>query len=360
MTGNDWIKPFEVPPDKAPPPRSSEPPAPKVLATEGEAEYDKYLQANTFREDEAATPTQPVRRKRSPLKWVLVFAAVLLITVLGLDGYFLLRDYYARSWWAGALATLPLAALAISLLWLAGRELRGYLSLRSTDQLRDSANHVRQGLAPPGRAIGLVRQIATLYAGRDDIRPHYDTFLDSHSDTHTDAEVLGRFSRDVLRPIDEQAYALIARHSVQAAMLTTVSPFASTDALLTLWRNSRMIRELATLYGVRPGLLRNVVLARNALEALMVAGASDMIADTASETIGNQVVGALSARLGSGISNGLMTARLGMLVVAECRPLPFTADEQHSFREVRKRIAKAIVETVRKRGREEAAASAQF
>jgi stearoyl-CoA desaturase (delta-9 desaturase) len=44
---------------------------------------------------------------------VLTFAGLLLITLLALDGYFLLRDYYARGWWAGALTTLPLAALIL-------------------------------------------------------------------------------------------------------------------------------------------------------------------------------------------------------------------------------------------------------
>ena len=70
-----------------------------------------------------------------------------------------------------------------------------------------------------------------------------------------------------------------------------------------------------------------------------------------SENIGNHLVGALSARLGDGVSNGLMTARLGLIVAAECRPLPFMAEDRHGFRKLRANILRAARELARRPGR---------
>ena len=43
------------------------------------------------------------------------------------------------------------------------------------------------------------------------------------------------------------------------------------------------------------------------------------------QVVGHGIAAKLSARLGEGVLNGLLTARVGLSAMAVCRPLPFAA-----------------------------------
>ena len=45
----------------------------------------------------------------------------------------------------------------------------------------------------------------------------------------------------------------------------------------------------------------------------------------ASQVLGHGLAARLSARLGEGVINGLLTARIGIAAIAVCRPAPFVA-----------------------------------
>jgi len=52
------------------------------------------------------------------------------------------------------------------------------------------------------------------------------------------------------------------------------------------------------------------------------------------QVIGHGVVARLSARLGEGVLNGLLTARLGLAAIEATRPLPFTALRQPALNDI--------------------------
>ncbi|WP_097461372.1 TIGR01620 family protein [Mangrovitalea sediminis] len=348
---NERVKPFDKGAAEVGKTASMEAPHPGVLASQGDNRFDDYVRNNRFREAPVTeTPTKPTRRQGgAPFKVLLGAIAVLTVTLLGLSGYFTLMDYYGRGWIPGLIATIPMLAVVFCLLWLCGREIRGYASLRSVDSLRHSAERLRDDAGEPldGKrkdrdALTLVHRVAHLYRNDGGVQRRFKAFLEGYSDTHTQPEILALFSRDVLRPLDEEAYRRITRYGIQSATLSAISSFVALDMLLTLWRNMRMLHDVATVYGVRPGFVRSVSLARHALEALAVSGASEVVSDMVAENLGNHLVGALSARLGDGLSNGLMTARLGLIIAAECRPLPFTEEDRHGFRKLRVNILKAL------------------
>ena len=43
------------------------------------------------------------------------------------------------------------------------------------------------------------------------------------------------------------------------------------------------------------------------------------------QVVGHGIAARLSARLGEGVLNGLLTARVGLSAMAVCRPMPFAA-----------------------------------
>jgi putative membrane protein len=59
------------------------------------------------------------------------------------------------------------------------------------------------------------------------------------------------------------------------------------------------------------------------------------------EIVGQGLASRLSAKLGEGVVNGLMTARLGLAAIDVIRPLPFSAVRRPRVADVLKAVTKA-------------------
>src|SRR5690606_6970715 len=111
----------------------------------------------------------------------------------------------------------------------------------------------------------------------------------------------------------------------RVSIVTAVSPRAAIDMAFVLISAVRLIRALAELYGGRPGTLGLIRLVRLVIAHLAVTGGVSAGDSLIQQMVGHGVAAKLSARLGEGVLNGLLTARLGLAAIEVARPLPFVA-----------------------------------
>ena len=111
----------------------------------------------------------------------------------------------------------------------------------------------------------------------------------------------------------------------RVSIVTAVSPRALVDLLAVLFENLRTIRRLSALYGGRPGTLGFLRLTKHVATHLAVTGGMAAGDSLASQVLGHGLAARLSARLGEGVVNGLLTARIGIAAISVCRPAPFVS-----------------------------------
>ncbi|MGZ5852428.1 MAG: YcjF family protein, partial [Hyphomicrobium sp.] len=270
-----------------------------------------------------APPSPPRRRFR----WGAVFWSALggLVALgLGLATVRLIEDLYARAEWLGSLG-LGLAAVALlALIVICAREIVGLVRLASIEKLRQRAE---AALAADDRdeARAVVRSLtATLASAPALARVRGE--LDSHLNEIIDgADLLHIAERTLMTPLDRQASQLVARTATRVSIVTAVSPRAAVDMIFVAVAALGMIRRLAALYGGRPGMLGMVRLLRHIIAHLTVTGGLAAGDSLIQQMLGHGVAAKLSARLGEGVLNGLLTARLGLAAIEVARPLPFAA-----------------------------------
>lgn len=276
--------------------------------------------------DEAlATPPPATPRRRSKLGGVLLAALGLLVSLaLGLWVDWLIRDLFARSDWLGWFAVGVATIAGLALIVIVARELVGLARLASVERLRARAAHVAaSGDTAKARALVtdlgsfLARQPATA-GGRQAMKALRDEVIDP-------PDLMRLAETELLVPLDTRARQLILDAAKRVAMVTAVSPRALVDIAYVLFESARLIRSLAELYGGRPGTLGLLRIARDVLAHLAVTGAIAASDEFVHQIVGQGLAARLSAKLGEGVVNGMMTARIGIAAMETVRPLPFSA-----------------------------------
>lgn len=340
-----WIAPLELDPERVEPVRPAEPPPrrpPPVPPVE--LTPDRVVAAPAGGDDgeeateDAAEATPPLaalldRPKSRAGRWLAAAVAALLLVALGFDTADLLQRSFAASVALGAAVALLTAVAAGATLTLVVKELVSLRRLRRIEALRGEAGHLTAD--GHGGADRFAGGVAALYAGRLDLEPALVRLKDAVTDAHDDGEVVRLIDRELLSVIDRRAYQAVLRASRDTAIGTALSPAAILDLLVVLWRNLKLVREVSGLYGARPGYLGSLRLLRRMLANLAVAGVAESAHHVAVEALGGSLAAALSTRLGQGVINGLLTARVGLAAMHLCRPVAFGPANRPSLGRIR-------------------------
>ncbi|MCR6499627.1 TIGR01620 family protein [Shinella sp. CPCC 101442] len=318
---------FSLPPDATVPPVRSEPRKPAAFdsAVTLTPDADDPFIATTADLPELAPPVATPRPRRLTFGRIAIGALGLLLSLaVGLWVDALIRDLFSRNDWLGYLA---IGATAVAVLALIGVVLREVWGIRRLAAVQDLKRDVTDAMTAPKPAAGraIVARLVHLLAARPQTARGRARLAETEGEIIDSAHLVDLAERELMAPLDREARALILGAAKRVSIVTAVSPRALVDLGYVIYESSRLVRGMAELYGGRPGKLGMLRLMRDVIAHLAVTGSIAMGDSLVQQLLGHGLASKLSARLGEGVINGLMTARIGIAAMDLCRPMPFRA-----------------------------------
>ncbi|MFD1701892.1 YcjF family protein [Methylopila henanensis] len=305
----------------------------ETVATSGGVVLTSQPDAFEDAGEPAAVPPAKSRRGVSfgGLFWSALGALASL--ALGLWATRVVEDLFARSDWLGWLALALAGVAAFAGLAIVLREAAALMRLARIEDLRAEAEAAH--LSDDAKAARkVVDEVVAIYAARPETA-RARAALASHRDEIIDgSDRLKIAERELMTELDAQATSAIAGAAKRVSVVTAISPRALVDVAVVLVEAMRLIRRVGAIYGGRPGALGFLKLARHVGAHLAVTGGMGVGDGLLEQVLGHGLAAKLSTRLGEGVLNGLLTARVGLAAMAVCRPLPFVDRKPPTVREV--------------------------
>ena len=241
----------------------------------------------------------------------LTGVAVLAIGLAALQTGNFVADEFDRSTALGVI-TLVVAVTGFGLLFASiGRELRGLFGLSRVDRLRSAF-----GSGDAGRIHAAARRWVATLPEAEVLRPAIDAANDPDA-------IIALLRAGPVANLRARSDALGRTAAVQMAAGIAATPAPALAVLLVAWRGIRLVRQVAALHGMRPGLLGTLgLLRRSVLAAGMVAGSEVAINAAAHALLSNPLLThALGEMAGAGVAARRMIL-LARSTAAACSPLP--------------------------------------
>jgi putative membrane protein len=202
---------------------------------------------------------EPVRWPRSP---TLAGVAILALGVPVLWAVWLATELFDR-WGALGWAGLAILLCGIGLIGVGiGRELRGLSSLRRVDHLRIEF------------ASGEAARIKRAARRWLEALPQHSAILPALAAADTPETILALLRSGPAQALQDATEVLGRNAALQSVAIVAATPSPALDVLTVGWCGVRLIRQIAALHGMRPGILGTLaLLQKTALAAASVAAA---------------------------------------------------------------------------------------
>jgi putative membrane protein len=295
--------------------------------TGGSSERPVQVKTETEFEALAITVDDSVRPSPRGVRWGMLFWCALgglALLAVGVAVSSLIADLFARNQELGWLGLALAILAAVSLGVIAVRETTGLMRLATVEKLRQRAaemivndNRIEARVLVH-ELLNLTRRMPHLARARANLEGHLSEIIDG-------SDMVRLAERELMTPLDQQARKLISVAATRVSVVTVLSPRAVVDILFVFGTAVTLVRRLAFLYGVRPGTLSLGRLVRQVVMHLAMTGGLAASDSLIQQMLGHGIAAKLSARLGEGVLNGLLTARFGLAAVDLIRPVPFAA-----------------------------------
>jgi putative membrane protein len=256
----------------------------------------------------------------------LVALTAALIGWLAVDAYLWIASAFehgaALGWVATAAATAGLTGLGL----VTAREIKSFFDLQSVE-----ANQQRiaaQGdIMRPADMQEAIRRVISGVPKDHESMAAIEAFQRRTQRHHSPTQQLELLSQTVMATFDRRAEAIVRRAGARAFGITAISPTAITDALFFVACSVRMVREIAACYGHRPTASATLHLLRRLMVEAGKLGAIDLAAATFTQHVAGAVAERVAASAAESVYAAQRMARLGLVTMGLCRPVPFRPHE---------------------------------
>lgn len=286
-------------------------------------------------------PAVPVRKG---FGWGGVFWTALgglVVLGLGLGISNLVEDLFNRSASLGYIGLVFAVLAVLALVVIIAREALSLARLETIEKLHARANAV---LLSDNRkdSDAIVRDLLKVAHDNPKLARARAALEEHGRDIIDGADMIRLAERELMTPLDQEARRLVSSAAQRVSIVTAVSPGAVIDMLFVFAAALRLVRQLALLYGGRPGTLGMIRLMRHVVAHLALTGGMAASDSLIQQMLGHGITAKLSAKLGEGLLNGLLTARLGLAAIDVTRPLPFAALPRPMLSDLAKDLLKRV------------------
>ena len=295
------------------------PAAPQIIPTERSERVTPAEPAPV-----TAAPRQPARRRDRVITFGLAGVAVFFVGWLAVDAAGWVSAAFERNALLGALAATAVTAGIAGAGAVIVRELASLFRLRSVEAIhrRFADDHV----LPTDARKAIAEVLAVVPRGRE-TEAAIEAFQRQVQLHHSTAQQIEILSRTVMQPLDRRAEAHVRTAVLRAFGITAISPTALTDAVFFLACGVRMVRGIAAAYGHRPTAATTVHLLRRLVLEAGKLGAVDIASASLVQHLGGAVTERFATSAADALYAAYRMARLGIIVMDLCRPIPFRDDE---------------------------------
>jgi putative membrane protein len=242
----------------------------------------------------------------------------------GLQLEMLLEALFARSTVFGMIGLGLVAIVVMAVVVLATREVVSVFRQRQVAGLHIALAEAR-ATDDFGKARRLVGDLAGLYSTRPETARARNQIAELAREIVDGSDLIDFAERTLVMPLDGEVKKEIVNAAKRVSVVTALAPRALIDILFVAAQAVILIRRIATIYGGRPGLLGFLRLLKSVGAHLALTGGMAAGDSILQQVVGHGIAAKLSARLGEGVLNGLLTARVGLSAMAVCRPMPFSS-----------------------------------
>jgi putative membrane protein len=250
---------------------------------------------------------EPMRWRRSPaLAGTLLLALGFPVLWAGSLASALFDRWGSLGWLGLLLPVVGLGLIGVSI----GRELTGLAALRRVDQLRAEFASGEAGRIDKAARRWL--EIVPLYAG----------ILPAVTSAGSPEAVLALLRSGPLLALREASNVLGRTAALQSVAIVAAMPSPALDTLAVGWCGVRLIRQVAALHGMRPGIMGTLALLQKTALAAATVAATEMAVNAATHAV---IAHPLLRHLAGDVAGAGVSARrmivLARSAAAACSPL---------------------------------------
>lgn len=227
--------------------------------------------------------------------------------------------------WLNSLGQLPLLASALFvtnmlfvglLLWFIGREALTYLRVnRVINEAQELNSLLTQG--DKTAVTHWLKQLTQHHQHSETAQKYHQAFWQTVQAHHTGFERLDLYQRMVSQPLKQAAEALIQPAMLQGAGISLLSPNNLIHSLILLWRSAKLVRDIAGVYGIRPGFFGSLKLLKVAIENMVIQQGVDLLVDAGMQKVSQGVLGKVVEKGSEATTTGLLLRRLGKAMIRQ-------------------------------------------